>query len=246
MPEARPAPAWSTRDRPRERLRRLGVAALSDREILVLILGSGGPSGSVFRVAERVLAGCGGSLRRLAAADPGALETLPGIGTARAGRLIAALELGRRAACEPEGDELPIRGPEDVFRRLGPRLRDLPQEEFHALLLNTRHRVIREVMVSRGILDASLIHPREVFRPAVAEGAAAVVLAHNHPSGDPEPSAEDHAVTRQLVAAGEALGIPVLDHVVVGRSAFRSLGGQGMMAVGTRADRPSGGHAGGT
>jgi len=228
MLDARPVRAWSPRERPRERLRQLGAAGLSDRELLALILGSGGMAGSVFQVAETVLAAYGGSLRRLASADPAALETLPGIGTARAGRLLAAMELGRRAACEPEGDVPPIRGPEDVYRLLGPRMRDLPQEEFHALLLNTRHRVIREVMVTRGILDASLIHPREVFRHAVAEGAAAVVLAHNHPSGDPEPSAEDHAVTGQLVAAGKALGIPILDHVIVGRSAFRSLGGQGM------------------
>lgn len=239
MPDARPVRAWSPRERPRERLRQHGAAGLSDRELLALILGSGGSAGSVFQVAERVLDGYGGSLRRLASADPGALETLPGIGTARASRLIAAMELGRRAACEPDRDAPPIRGPEDVYRLLGPRIRDLPQEEFHALLLNTRHRVIREVMVTRGILDASLIHPREVFRHAVAEGAAAVVLAHNHPSGDPEPSAEDHAVTRQLVAAGQALGIPVLDHVIVGRSAFRSLGGQGMSTMQTPPPRRS-------
>jgi DNA repair protein RadC len=246
MPVTSPIRAWSPRARPRERLRRLGAASLSDRELLALILGSGGAAGSVFQVAERVLTAFGGSLRRLASADPGALETLPGIGAARASRLIAAMELGRRAACEPDGDAPPIRGPEDVYRLLGPRMRDLPQEEFHALLLNTRHRVIREVMVTRGILDASLIHPREVFRHAVAEGAAAVVLAHNHPSGDPEPSAEDHAVTSQLVAAGRALGIPVLDHVIVGRSAFRSLGGQGMSATDARPSRSPQGSTGGT
>jgi DNA repair protein RadC len=106
---------------------------------------------------------------------------------------------------------------------MGPRLRDVRQEEFHALLLNTRHRVLREVLVTRGTLDSALIHPREVFRHAVAEGAAAVILVHNHPSGDPTPSAEDRAVTRQLAEAGRAVGIPVLDHVVVGRGAFVSL-----------------------
>jgi len=104
-----------------------------------------------------------------------------------------------------------------------PRLRGLQQEEFHALVLNTRHRVVREVAVTRGILDASLIHPREVFRIAVVEGAAGVVLVHNHPSGDPTPSSEDRAVTRQLVEAGRALGIPVLDHVVIGDGTFRSV-----------------------
>ncbi|MBT8487841.1 MAG: JAB domain-containing protein, partial [Gemmatimonadetes bacterium] len=99
----------------------------------------------------------------------------------------------------------------------------IQQEEFHALLLNTRHRILREVLVTRGILDASLIHPREVFRLAVAEGAAAIILVHNHPSGDPTPSAEDRAVTRQLAAAGRSLGIPVLDHVVIGRGRYVSL-----------------------
>ena len=110
-----------------------------------------------------------------------------------------------------------------MFRRMAPKLRDLSQEEFHVLLLNTRHRVIREVAITRGTLDASLIHPREVFKIAVVEGAAGVVLVHNHPSGDPTPSREDRAVTHQLVVAGQALGIPVLDHVVIGDAAFRSV-----------------------
>lgn len=194
------------------------------RELLALIVGSGGAGGSAFQVADRILAVSGGSLRRICGSDPATLESVPGVGAATAGRVLAALELGRRAAAQAgDGDE-PVRGPEDVFRRMGPRLRDLPQEEFHALLLNTRHRVIREVAVTRGILDASLIHPREVFRLAVVEGAAGVILVHNHPSGDPTPSAEDRAVTRQLSEAGRALGIPVLDHVVVGDGTYRSLG----------------------
>jgi DNA repair protein RadC len=154
--------------------------------------------------------------------DPRKLEEVVGVGTATAARLLAALELGRRAAAESLEEDEPVRGPADVFRRMGPRLRDLEQEEFHALLLNARHRVIREVPVTRGILDASLIHPREVFRLAVVEAAAGVILVHNHPSGDPTPSAEDRAVTRQLAEAGRALGIPVLDHIVVGDGAWRS------------------------
>ena len=151
------------------------------------------------------------------------MERVDGVGEATAARLAAAFELGRRAASAEAPEDQPIRGPMDVFRRMGPRLRDASQEEFHALLLNTRHRVIREVLVTRGILDASLIHPREVFRTAVSEGAANLVLVHNHPSGDPTPSSEDRAVTRQLAAAGRALGIPVLDHVVIGRGRYVSL-----------------------
>jgi len=212
-----------TADRPRERLRRVGARHLSVRELLALVVGSGSTGSSTEMVANRLLAAFAGSLTRLAVTDVAAMEGVRGVGRATAARLAAAFELGRRAASDPGADTDPIRGPADVFRRMGPRLRDLQQEEFHALLLNTRHRVLREVLVTRGILDASLIHPREVFRPAVTEGASGVILVHNHPSGDPTPSAEDRAVTRQLVEAGRALGIPVLDHVVVGRGAWRSV-----------------------
>ena len=232
MSPSPPIHAWSPVDRPRDRLRRVGVRHLAVRELLALLVGSGGVRGSAFTVADRLLASADGSLRRLGAADPRTLESVPGVGVATAARVLAALELGRREAARAPEDADPIRGPRDVFRLMGPRLRDLPQEEFHALLLNTRHRVIREVAVTRGILDASLIHPREVFRVAVVEGAAGVILVHNHPSGDPTPSAEDRAVTRQLAEAGRALGIPVLDHVVIGDGAYRSLGGEvGMVNI---------------
>ena len=141
------------------------------------------------------------------------------MGAATATRVLAALELGRRAAVEESLRRDRIQGPGDVFLRLGPRLRDLPQEEFHALLLDTRHRVIREVLITRGTLDASLITPREVFRLAVVEGAAAVIVAHNHPSGDPSPSPDNRTVTSQIAEAGRALGITVLDHVILGTAA---------------------------
>lgn len=226
MPSATPIHACSPDDRPRERLRAVGARHLSVRELVALLVGSGGSGGSAFHVADRLLSWADGSLRRLASADPGALERVSGVGAATAARILAALELGRRAASWSDDDEEAIRGPADVFRRMGPRLRDLTQEEFHALLLNTRHRVIREVAVTRGILDASLIHPREVFRLAVVEGAAGIILVHNHPSGDPTPSPEDRAVTRQLAEAGRALGIPVLDHVVVGDGEWRSAAGE--------------------
>jgi len=241
-----PIRSWCPQDRPRERLRALGPAALSVRELLAILIGSGGVNGSALDVAggllSRVALACAGgsegeadaarnhassrggrSLRRLATLPPGVLEMEAGVGGATAARIVAALELGRRAAAEPEGKDEPIRGPADVFARVGPLLRDLLQEEFHALLLNTQHRVIRDVLVTRGILDASLIHPREVFRAAIVESAAGVILVHNHPSGDPTPSQEDRAVTRQLVSAGSTVGIPVLDHVIVGEGSYVSL-----------------------
>lgn len=245
-----PIRSWSKGDRPRERLKALGPGALSLRELLAILVGSGGRFGSALDVADRllnrlgtagrdptVLKGPGGSkgsdpeahgfLRRLATVPPGLLEAQPGIGSATAARILASLELGRRAAVDLVPDTDPIRGPEDVFARLGPLLKDLRQEEFHALLLNTQHRVLRTVLVTRGILDASLIHPREVFRPAVVESASGVILVHNHPSGDPSPSREDRLVTSQLSTAGSALGIPVLDHVIIGEGRFFSLAGEG-------------------
>lgn len=211
------------RERPRERLKRVGAGNLSLSELLVLLVGSGGAGGSAPVIAARLVESFGGSLDRLAAVDVSVLERVPGVGAATAARIAAALELGRRVAVERATAGEHVRGPADVFARMGPRMRDLPQEEFHALLLNTRHRIVREVLVTRGTLDASLIHPREVFRPAVAEGASGIILVHNHPSGDPTPSAEDRAVTRQLAEAGRAVGIPVLDHVVVGRGRYASL-----------------------
>lgn len=215
-----------TQERPRERLQRLGPRALSLAELVALVLGSGSRGLPVERLSQEVLrsatGGEGEGLPRLSVQE---LLEVPGMGPASACRLVAALELGRRVAARKGGLHSPrIRGPEDVFRRMGPQMQGLAQEEFHALLLNTQHAVIREVLVTRGILDASLIHPREVFRPAIASGAAAVILVHNHPSGDPTPSAEDRAVTRQLMEAGRTVGIPVLDHVIVGDGRWRALG----------------------
>jgi DNA repair protein RadC len=213
----------SNGDEPRERLRQAGARHLTVVELLALLVGSRGSVGSAREVCERVVARAGGTLSRLGGLDVSEFESVPGVGRATACRFVAAFELGRRAASESVHPGVPVRGPADVFRRMGPRLRDLPQEEFHVLILDTRHRVVREVQITRGILNASLVHPREVFRPAVAEGAAGVILVHNHPSGDPTPSPEDRAATRQLGAAGRALGIPVLDHVVVGQGRYVSL-----------------------
>jgi DNA repair protein RadC len=226
MPQSPSLPTSRTRaqDRPRERLRSLGSANLSLGELLALLVGSGNRDSSASVIADRILARAEGSLARLASFDVSFLERISGVGTATAARVAAALELGRRAAAAAGESGDHIRGPADVFARMGPRLRAALQEEFHALLLNSRHRVIREVLVTRGILDSALIHPREVFRPAVGEGAAGVILVHNHPSGDPTPSAEDRAVTRQMAEAGRAVGIPVLDHVVIGAGSYASLG----------------------
>ena len=216
-------------ERPRERLKALGPQALSAAELLAIVVGTGSAGASAVEVAQRVLGHGSGSLRRLAGQPVAALTAVRGVGPARAVAIHAALELGRRLALETREEGAPIRSPRDVYQLYAPRLQDLPVEEFHVAVLDAQHRLERDVLVTRGILNSSLVHPREVFREAIAERAAAIVLVHNHPSGDPTPSADDRAVTEQLVAAGRLLDIPVHDHVVVGRGRYTSFAEAGML-----------------
>ncbi|HVE77894.1 MAG TPA: DNA repair protein RadC [Gemmatimonadaceae bacterium] len=216
-------------ERPRERLKALGASALSSAELLALLVGSGSGGRSALSVGHRILAAAGGSLRRLAAQPVAALTALAGVGMARAVAIHAALELGRRLAVEARDDGAPVRSPRDVFAVYAPRLEDLPVEEFHVAVLDSQHRLERDITVTRGILNSSLVHPREVFREAIAERAAAVILVHNHPSGDPTPSADDRAVTEQMVAAGRLLDIPVHDHVIIGRGRYASFAEAGLL-----------------
>lgn len=213
---------WPAPERPRERLRSEGAAALAVRELLAILVGSGTRGRSAVDVAAQILKSGDGSLRKLAQAAPSGFESVPGVGPAVSARVAAGLELGRRLAREGPVERSRIRGPRDVYSRCAPSLRDLEREEFLVLLLNTQHAITREIVVTRGILDASVVHPREVFKPAVLESAAAVILVHNHPSGDPTPSPEDREVTGQLAESGRILGIPVLDHVVIGDGRFVS------------------------
>ncbi len=215
--------------RPRERLQRFGPGPLSEQELLALLIGAGGRGTPARDLAERVLDLSGGRLRELARMDLGGLEAIPGIGPAVASRIVAAIELGRRVSAARTIQEHPITGPADVHDIFAPALAHLAHEEFHVLLLNSQNAPICQRQVTRGILDASLIHPREVFRDAIVLRAAALILVHNHPSGNPEPSAEDLQVTRQLSAAGSQVGIPVLDHVIVAGEAFASLAGRGCL-----------------
>lgn len=222
---------WPAERRPRERLGALGAGEVSTAELLALVIGSGGAGESALGLATSLLSRHGGSLRRLGSASPADLEGVPGIGPARSSALCASLELGRRMAAERGRTARRISGPRDVSRRLAPLLRDRKQEEFWALYLDTQNRVLSERRVTVGLLNASLVHPREVFAPALRRSAASVVVAHNHPSGDPEPSDEDLAVTRQLGASGALLGIPLRDHVVLGADDYVSLRKRGCLPV---------------
>ena len=216
-------------ERPRERMRALGPQALATNELIATILGAGSVHGSALHCAQRILESVDGSLGRLAAMPIAALTSVLGVGVARATAVHAALELGRRMSEEAREPGAPLRSPRDVMAAFGPRLRDLPVEEFHVAILDAQHRMERDVLITRGLLNSSLVHPREVFREAIAERAAALILVHNHPSGDPTPSAEDRAVTEQLVSAGLLLDIPVHDHVIVGRGRYVSFAEAGLL-----------------
>ena len=185
-------------ERPRERLIDLGAGVLSSAELLAILLGSGGAGQTALQIGQAVLAEAGGALRRIARQPVVALTSVPGIGMARAVTIHASLELGRRMAAEGRPDGSPLRSPRDVVEYYAPRMEDLPVEEFHVAVLDAQHRLERDITVTRGILNSSLVHPREVFREAIAERAAAVILVHNHPSGDPAPSLDDRGVTEQL------------------------------------------------
>lgn len=208
-------------DRPRERLERVGVENLSDVDLLSLLLRSGHRQASARVLAER-LGHRYPTLASLAEASPAELVRISGIGRAQAASICAAIALGRRADALRLAPGEPITEAGQVYRHFHDRLAHLKQERFYVLLLDGKGRLMRDLRVSEGTLTASLVHPREVFRYALREAAASLILVHNHPSGDPTPSAEDEALTRRLRAAGELLGLKVLDHVVVGRGRWLS------------------------
>jgi DNA repair protein RadC len=209
-------------ERPRERCHRLGVTALSAVELLALILGGGGSGRSAVSLAHSILDRFGG-LRELSRLHPGQFAAEAGWGPARSAAVAAAFELGRRAQRDLPGELDVVESPEDAVRFFAPILDGLQQEAVAVLHLGARHQVLRAQVVALGSLNSASVQPREVFRGAVQVAAAAVVLAHNHPSGDPEPSEEDLRLTRRLRRCGETLGVELLDHVVLGDGRWVSL-----------------------
>jgi DNA repair protein RadC len=208
-------------DRPRERLWHQGVETLGDAELLAILLGTGVRARPALAVASDVIASAGGTAQ-IARASPRELARTTGIGTARATRIAAAFELGRRALSSGQRRETLSR-PEDIFQICEPRVAGLAQEVFIVIGMDIRNGLLDVVEIARGTVHSVEVHPREVFRPLIKMAAAAAVVVHNHPSGDPTPSPHDVELTRRLIAVGDLLGIPLIDHVVIGDRAFRSV-----------------------
>lgn len=217
----------ATHDRPREKLQRLGAAALGDNELLAIVLGHGRSRVSALDMANAVLEASDGAhgLVRTRYDD---LCAIPGIGRARAAQILAAVELGRRTLTRPLRERVQIVNARAAAEYLLPQYGSRSVEQFGVVLLDTKRRVIRTLILSVGTLDASIVHPREVFGAAAAAGAAALVLFHNHPSGDPRPSPDDLDLTRRLAAAGELMGIDVIDHVILADVRYYSFKEEGV------------------
>lgn len=220
------------KERPREKMLRLGARGLSDAELLAILLRTGTVEESALSIAQGLLKEYEqpGGVALLAAARPEDLSKYKGIGNVKAITITAAIEFGRRLyARQASGDITSIRQPEDAANWYLHRLRYVQQEEFHVLLLSTKHQVLASCCVAVGTMDAALVDPRRVFQEALRHQAAALILAHNHPSGDPSPSKEDIALTLRLAEAGKLLELPVLDHVIIGDGRFVSLKEKGLL-----------------
>ncbi|MDF2961923.1 MAG: repair protein RadC [Paenibacillus sp.] len=215
-------------ERPRERMMQYGAQALSNAELLAILLRTGTYQESAVHLAQRMLSQSGG-LRSLVDMSLEQLTEIKGIGEAKGLQIQAGIELGRRLARTSMKDTVTVRSPKDAADLLMEDLRYLQKEHFVCLFLNTKNHVIGQETLSMGSLNASIVHPREVFRAAIKRSSAAIICAHNHPSGDPTPSSEDIQMTQRLVEAGDIVGIDVLDHIVIGDQKFVSLKEQGLM-----------------
>jgi DNA repair protein RadC len=219
---------WPADERPREKLLKHGPAALSDAELLTIIIRTGTGKFSALDLARGLLQE-GKNLRGVAGKSAAELMRMKGIGQAKAVELLAAFEIGRRLEARGHEERTIVRSPEDVARVMIPRMRDLTSEEFYVLVLDAQNGLKEEVRLTAGTLNASLVHPREVFKVAIDHRAAAIVVVHNHPSGNLEPSREDIEITRQLVESGKTIGIPLHDHLIVSGSGYTSLAERGII-----------------
>lgn len=215
-------------DRPREKLLHHGAATLGDNELIAVVLGQGSRRRDVLAVANELLAAHSG-IHGLMRSAPDDLARVPGIGRARAAQILAAVELGRRTLAVAPSTRVCLANPRAAAAYLLPRFGAKPLEQFGVVLLDTKHRVTRTAVLATGTLSSAIVEPRDVFREAVRGGAAAVVVFHNHPSGDPTPSPEDVELTRRLAAGGVLMGIDVIDHIILGEMRYRSLKEMGQL-----------------
>ncbi len=218
-------------ERPREKLMTAGAACLSNVELLAILLRTGTRENSVIRVAEQVLSRYRDvGITAMMSMSVAELSSVRGVGAAKAATILAAVELGRRLSQKAAEKVEIVHGPEDAAHYAMPRFRFEQKEHFAVMLLNTKNHILGLTDISIGSLSASIVHPREVFQAALRYAAAALILLHNHPSGDPSPSREDIQVTQRLVKAGKVMDIPVLDHIILGDNRFVSLKEKGMLA----------------
>lgn len=222
---------WPEDERPREKLLKRGANALSDAELLALVLRSGDASSkrTAIDLGRELLASFGGNLRELGRAELNELQQIKGLGLAKSASIKAAFILATRFQDRPLVTLDRFSSSTQVFEYFHHEMRDSRKEQFLVLLLDTKNRIIRKIMVSEGSLNQSIVHPREVFAPAIRESAAAVIFVHNHPSGDPAPSKEDKELTHRLHEAGKLLGLRVLDHVIIGDGSFYSFADKGLI-----------------
>ena len=226
MPDSSGFREWPADERPQERLYHKGAAALSDAELVAIQLGTGVAGLSALAVAQGLL-GEYGALQDLAGREVAEIAAVHGVGRAKAVRLASAFEITRRLRSRNGHARPVLSGPEQVYARYAPLMEDLRKEVFRLALLDAKNVLLRDVIVSEGTLSASLVHPREVFKPAILESAASIILLHNHPSGDPTPSREDVRLTRQLIECSRLLDLPIHDHVIIGRERFISMAQRG-------------------
>jgi DNA repair protein RadC len=214
MPEA---------ERPREKMRMFGVERLSNSELLAVLIGTGTRNVSATAVAENILSMDQDGLAHLSGCTVEELAAINGVGTAKSSQIVAAVELGRRIATRPKKKLVYIGSPKEIADLFMEDMRHLRKECLKILFLNIKNEIMALEGITIGNINTSIIDPREVFRPAIKRGAASVVLAHNHPSGNPEPSESDISMTKRLMEAGELLGVLVLDHIIIGDGVFVSL-----------------------
>ncbi|MEW6067397.1 MAG: DNA repair protein RadC [Nitrospirota bacterium] len=215
-------------ERPRERLKKFGPEALSAQELLALIIGRGVSKKSVMTIAQELLIKFG-NIKAISEATIEELSQIKGIGFAKAVQIKACFELGKRKDLEPELKDFDIKDPQSVINAISASIKDKAKEHFKLILLNARNKILGISTISIGSLNASIVHPREVFKNAIIHNAYSVVLAHNHPSGDPEPSENDIKMTIKLVESGKILGIEVIDHIIIGKSEFCSFKERGLL-----------------